>query len=625
MPGFSKKDILCPNCGEPATKPPFVTKEQFENGEWECADCMVRHEQVSDEPVQDRGQKEISKYDREYEFLVKLVNLVVKEGVDPGQIRDLANSMPFQTVNDIVALTEKVFELAGSPQYQIPREWLAKKLGKMASLKKADLWPGQAASEDMLSHEHNSLSYNPNQEPDTSVSGPNPKQAKQLNINDIVQMLNKGEPKVVRIDMATHVLEFADGSKLSFDDAAKKAIGKEAVFSGNEFSLTNIGDNPTVTNDPFSSPEDHGVKPQKHPFPNTNWLPADDSEDEEEPWSNVASSKKRPFSKKAAPDARYWIAPDGQEFNAGTHHGAWVNNHKDILKSYGINTKVDSLSDVYQQMYASGWSRVTNERGFTIQVPDLRSVPAYLDNFIAKHYKQGEVIRIGTDTEMVEVSNPFPNIQKAINRELRKVASLKKADISGKTVNDIVNRVHQNGGVTYNLGQGDMSGSNAFAVSIYPDRSQILDSGVDFETIEGFLVANQDLLADSSNSLGVWNHEGKTYLDVVKLVENYDEAVDLGKQHNQIAIWDLRNNNEIPTGGTGEVAKQSAEQILTQEQQNEIAAKTSPVYVMAVNNYAEALKRGHSKDRALEYAIQAVANIDKIDPKQLVEIINTYL
>jgi len=64
--------------------------------------------------------------------------------------------------------------------------------------------------------------------------------------------------------------------------------------------------------------------------------------------------------------------------------------------------------------------------------------------------------------------------------------------------------------------------------------------------------ANKDLLSDANNSLGIWSHEGKTYLDVVVTVENYDEAVDLAKKHNQIAIWDLRNNNEIPTGGTGE-------------------------------------------------------------------------
>src|SRR5258708_10455693 len=76
-------------------------------------------------------------------------------------------------------------------------------------------------------------------------------------------------------------------------------INKEGVFSGAEFSTTDFNTNPTLDNGPFSSPEDHGAKPQKQPFPNTNWVPADDENKDEQPYSNVASSF-RPFSKKAA-------------------------------------------------------------------------------------------------------------------------------------------------------------------------------------------------------------------------------------------------------------------------------------------------------------------------------------
>lgn len=731
---FSKKaqegEGLCNYCGK--WKPTDLTPEQLEAIDWKCAECAAQRGQQPDEQRSiERGQKEISKYDPEYEFLVRLVKLLVKEGVSPEEIRDIANAYPFQTVDDVGDLTAKIWTLA-TEKYKIPREWLEKRLGKTASQKlskpdsgyvdngkgytcgrcayfnkeketcalvegtikaqgccnywndkyeakegtpreskkeavyieypnvdyrcdecgffnakertctkvvgdisptascnlwgpiskkKADLWPGQAASEDTLEHEHNSLSYNPNQEPDTTVSGPNPKEAGQLNLDDIVELINKGEPKVARIDMANHLLELTDGTKLTFDDAAKHVMEKQGLFSGTEFSRTNIGDNPTVTNDPFSSPEDHGAKPQKKPFPNTNWLPAEDEETDEQPWSNVASSQNKPFSKKAGPDTRYWLAPDGTAFPVQGAHSWWMLQNMDTLKKYGINVKSkEQLHEAYEQMLNDGWIRVSNEpygRGFQIEIRNLNNIPSYVDDFIAQHYSRGETILVGDGKAAgIEVKNPFPTLQKAIR---------KRADLSGKTVNEILNKIHQGGGVTYNFGQGDLSGSNAFSVSIYPDRSQVIDGGVDFDMIENYLETNKDLLADGSNSFGAWSHEGKTYLDIVKTVENYDEAVDLGKQHNQIAIWDLRNNNEIPTGGTGEVAKQSAEQLLTQKQQNEIAAKASPAYVMAVNNYAEALQRGHSKDRSLEYAIQSVANIDKIDAKKLVEIINTYL
>ncbi len=54
--------------------------------------------------------------------------------------------------------------------------------------------------------------------------------------------------------------------------------------------------------------------------------------------------------------------------------------------------------------------------------------------------------------------------------------------------------------------------------------------------------------------LGAWSHEGRLYLDVVDIIEDRDEAIRLGQERNQIAIWDAGNQVEIPTGGTGEVA-----------------------------------------------------------------------
>src|SRR6185369_2219220 len=207
-------------------------------------------------------------------------------------------------------------------------------------------------------------------------------------------------------------------------------------------------------------------------------------------------------------------------------------------------------------------SRVSNERGFTIQVADLRRLPAYLDDFIAKHYAQGDVIRIGTDNEMVEISDPFPKLQRQVNKALQQTqASLKEADLSGQIVNQIVNALHANGGVTWNLSQGNMVGTPNYAVSIYPDRAQILD-GVDFDRVEEFIISNSDLLDNPENSFGAWSHDGKVYLDVVATIPDINKAVELGKQHNQIAIWDLKNGEQISTGGTGEQKHASQQSIL---------------------------------------------------------------
>lgn len=564
MRRFAKNDnqAICNYCGK--WQPTDLTPQQLEEMDWKCDECKAKEPQPQPAPTeQDRGSKEISKYDPEYTFLVKLVKLLVKEGVPPQEIKAIADSYPFVTVDDVGDLTAKLWTLA-TTKYQIPREWLVDHLPKNAS-KKADLWRGQEEADDMINHAPGYLAYQYGQD------------------------------------------------KESQDE-----------FTGAEFSKDDVGVNPTMDIGPFSSPEDHGAKPQKQPFPNTGWLPADDENKDEQPYSNIASAFKPAFSKVAGLDSRYWIDPSGKELDAGTSHGAWVKANMDVLKSYGIDIS-KPLYEVYRQMYASGWSRASNERGFTIQVPDLRHVPKYLDDFIARHFQQGDTIRIGTDMEMVEITNPFPSMQKAINKALRETrASLKQADLSGQTVNQIVNALHANGGVTWNLSKGNMAGTDNYAVSIYPDRAQILD-GADFDTVEEYILSNSDLLENSENSFGAWSHDGKVYLDVVATIPDINKAVELGKQHNQIAIWGLKNGEQISTGGTGEVKESAQEQVLPQQLQDEVAAATSPAYNIALNHYAEAVKRGHEKDRALEYAIESVSNLEQIDPKKLVELINQYL
>jgi protein-tyrosine phosphatase len=87
----------------------------------------------------------------------------------------------------------------------------------------------------------------------------------------------------------------------------------------------------------------------------------------------------------------------------------------------------------------------------------------------------------------------------------------------------------------------------------------------------------------------------------------------------------VRDQISNALGRMASLNKRAEEQLLTQEQQNEIAAASSPAYVIAVNNYAEARKRKHEKDRAFRYAVESVSNVEKIDEKKLTEFINTYL
>lgn len=123
----------------------------------------------------------------------------------------------------------------------------------------------------------------------------------------------------------------------------------------------------------------------------------------------------------------------------------------------------------------------------------------------------------------------------------------------------VVAKVHEiDGGSTYSLRWGDLSGNPLYVVSIYPDLGvQIKGNQVSEKQIERFIIANHALLTDPRCTVGTWydSDNGITYLDVSAVFANQHVAVTLAKEYNQISIWDLKNSKDIETGGTGDPPK----------------------------------------------------------------------
>lgn len=47
------------------------------------------------------------------------------------------------------------------------------------------------------------------------------------------------------------------------------------------------------------------------------------------------------------------------------------------------------------------------------------------------------------------------------------------------------------------------------------------------------------------NVVGGWYHKGKVYFDAVMLIESKDEAIKLGKENNQIGIYNIGLNEYL--------------------------------------------------------------------------------
>lgn len=113
---------------------------------------------------------------------------------------------------------------------------------------------------------------------------------------------------------------------------------------------------------------------------------------------------------------------------------------------------------------------------------------------------------------------------------------------------------HQkHGGATIHPTRGDLAGQPFYAVAAHPERGVVLSGQPTLDDIRRFVHANADLLASGRHAIGTWHNpdDGKTYLDVSAALPEREEAIQMGRRHNQISIWDLAHAREIPTGGTG--------------------------------------------------------------------------
>jgi len=114
-----------------------------------------------------------------------------------------------------------------------------------------------------------------------------------------------------------------------------------------------------------------------------------------------------------------------------------------------------------------------------------------------------------------------------------------------------VNQVHKTGGASVHANSGKLlpPGKSGFMVGGTAPSMQVPSEEFGPEHVQKFAAS---LPADHSTYVGGWEHEGQVYLDASQKVSRAKQATRLGKNRNQISVWDNKNMKEIPTGGTGE-------------------------------------------------------------------------
>lgn len=98
-------------------------------------------------------------------------------------------------------------------------------------------------------------------------------------------------------------------------------------------------------------------------------------------------------------------------------------------------------------------------------------------------------------------------------------------------------------------GQKSASGKDLVAVSVERD-AQAKIAVEDFqknplEHASGYLDAHADKFKEAGNHLGMWVENGEVYMDVTRVVEGEEEAARLGREHDQLAAWNLTQGHEV--------------------------------------------------------------------------------
>lgn len=111
-----------------------------------------------------------------------------------------------------------------------------------------------------------------------------------------------------------------------------------------------------------------------------------------------------------------------------------------------------------------------------------------------------------------------------------------------ENIKTIIEEIKENNGGTYNKELKSINVKSGYMVSL---QGYEVKSRTDEET-EQAIIKNMEIIKGLDNAyLGAWIDEGIVYIDISVLVENKEDALELGKINNQIAIYDIQNNESI--------------------------------------------------------------------------------
>lgn len=163
----------------------------------------------------------------------------------------------------------------------------------------------------------------------------------------------------------------------------------------------------------------------------------------------------------------------------------------------------------------------------------MAEINAEFDDIMANMVKQVK------PEAVVKTAQDFTNVEPNFNAPVARNMS---------AVEKMYNNTMQNGGSTVNL--DGITPTKGFAVAVKGFEQVVSKSEFTMKTLVDFIARNAKELSKPENFVGTWFNEkdGKIYLDVTRIRPSTQETLDTARSEEELAVFNLENFNEIPTG-----------------------------------------------------------------------------
>ncbi|NQT22344.1 MAG: hypothetical protein HQ579_02780 [Candidatus Omnitrophica bacterium] len=133
----------------------------------------------------------------------------------------------------------------------------------------------------------------------------------------------------------------------------------------------------------------------------------------------------------------------------------------------------------------------------------------------------------------------------SVNDALREKFGKKGKGISPSKASRLTALIEKKGGFSYQP-NFHTSPKDGYMVSPYKDREKVVSTkGITPNNLVDYVLDNQDLFQNRDHYFGAWKDEDSVYFDVSVKHEDKETAFIYAKKHEQLAIYDIKNNDSI--------------------------------------------------------------------------------